>query len=155
MLPSVLPAPAPLKASPAPIQCGSNVGIKCKHGMLIWGGAAKAPALQTVDGCRMLPTASGHPSLPTGTGAARPLCTPCSTAHWQATTCAAALAGPLAALQPACGARDSALLATGAGLFDAAPALAALDADSSTGLIYLRAGSRHPVASSLTVSKPL
>lgn len=31
MLPSVLPAPAPLKASPAPIQCGSNVGIKCKH----------------------------------------------------------------------------------------------------------------------------
>ncbi|PRW56862.1 Glucan 1,3-beta-glucosidase isoform A [Chlorella sorokiniana] len=82
--------------------------------------------------------------------------------HHRQAACAAALAVLLAtalprcAALPACGALDSAAsLSTGKGLVDDAPALAALDADSSTGLIYLRAGSRHLVASDLTLAKPL
>ncbi|KAI7839281.1 hypothetical protein COHA_006979 [Chlorella ohadii] len=84
---------------------------------------------------------------------------------WRSVLCTAILAALLAAalprgaaLQPtsrACGTLESTLLARGQGLVDDAPSLAALDADPSTGLIHLSSGSRHLVASNLTLSKPL
>lgn len=82
--------------------------------------------------------------------------------RWRAVVNAALLAAALAAtlprsaaLEPGCGALDTAFLATGRGLADDAPALAAMDGDASTGLIYLRATSRHLIASNLTLGKPL
>ena len=81
---------------------------------------------------------------------------------WRSVLCTAIFAALLAAalprgaaLQPTCGALDSTLLARGQGLVDDAPSLAALDADPSTGLIHLSSGSRHLVATNLTLAKPL